>query len=128
MNKVHALKWLVDNVSAWPVKKTGIVSAPDGWLWGAFYDGSVQLYKKIPTEMYADCHIKESEWFNAEADELNAVIEESIKSNVIVGKKIKIYIAGPMTGYEYFNRPAFNVANIELSAKGNIVLNHVLID
>ncbi|HCB1653315.1 TPA: DUF4406 domain-containing protein [Citrobacter farmeri] len=35
----------------------------------------------------------------------------------------KIYIAGPMTGYKDFNRPAFKAFAIKLSLDGNIVLN-----
>ena len=35
----------------------------------------------------------------------------------------KIYIAGPMTGYEDFNRPAFKAFSLKLSLDGNVVLN-----
>ena len=38
-------------------------------------------------------------------------------------KKEKIYIAGPMTGYEDFNFPAFAKAKIELEKKGYIVIS-----
>lgn len=35
----------------------------------------------------------------------------------------KIYIAGPMTGLQDFNRPAFKAAALDLSLQGNAVLN-----
>lgn len=36
---------------------------------------------------------------------------------------MKIYIAGPMTGYQNYNRHAFNAKAEEFSAQGHIVLN-----
>ena len=36
---------------------------------------------------------------------------------------MKIYIAGPMSGIEIFNRPAFHFAARRLSAEGHTVLN-----
>jgi hypothetical protein len=36
---------------------------------------------------------------------------------------MKIYVAGPMTGYENCNREAFNDKCVELSAQGHSVLN-----
>lgn len=35
----------------------------------------------------------------------------------------RIYIAGPMTGYKDFNRPAFNELAASLCAEGHVVLN-----
>lgn len=39
----------------------------------------------------------------------------------------KIYIAGPMTGYEGFNRKAFSDAEIDLNHRGYIVLNPAML-
>lgn len=36
---------------------------------------------------------------------------------------MKVYIAGPMTGYENFNRDAFNKEAARLVARGHVVLN-----
>jgi hypothetical protein len=36
---------------------------------------------------------------------------------------MKIYIAGPMTGYEDFNKPAFDYIESVLKAEGHAVLN-----
>jgi hypothetical protein len=36
---------------------------------------------------------------------------------------MKIYIAGPMTGFHEFNRPAFHEAAAVLKSDGHIVLN-----
>lgn len=36
---------------------------------------------------------------------------------------MKIYIAGPMTGHENFNRDAFNNAAASLTNRGHVVLN-----
>lgn len=36
---------------------------------------------------------------------------------------MKIYIAGPMTGYKDFNRPAFKAFALKLSLDGHVVLN-----
>jgi hypothetical protein len=38
---------------------------------------------------------------------------------------MKLYIAGPMTGYEFFNYPAFRAAEAELVTLGFDVLNPV---
>lgn len=38
---------------------------------------------------------------------------------------MKLYIAGPMTGYELFNYPAFRAAETELRAAGYDALNPV---
>ncbi|MBF5597332.1 DUF4406 domain-containing protein [Escherichia coli] len=37
--------------------------------------------------------------------------------------RVRVYIAGPMTGYEDFNRPAFHAAGLALSQEGRTVLN-----
>ncbi|EEZ5178118.1 DUF4406 domain-containing protein [Escherichia coli] len=37
--------------------------------------------------------------------------------------RVRVYIAGPMTGYEDFNRPAFHAAGKALSQEGHTVLN-----
>ena len=39
----------------------------------------------------------------------------------------KVYIAGPMTGLPFYNRPAFNRAEKELEEKGHVVLNPALL-
>ncbi|MFN1150221.1 DUF4406 domain-containing protein [Serratia liquefaciens] len=36
---------------------------------------------------------------------------------------MKIYIAGPMSGIEKFNRPAFHFEALRLSAEGHTILN-----
>ncbi|EMZ83005.1 DUF4406 domain-containing protein [Escherichia coli] len=36
---------------------------------------------------------------------------------------MKVYVAGPMTGYENFNREAFHKAEEELKREGHTVLN-----
>ncbi|EHM0456318.1 DUF4406 domain-containing protein [Escherichia coli] len=41
----------------------------------------------------------------------------------MVKRILKIYIAGPMTGYPDYNRAAFNAKASELMAEGHIVLN-----
>ncbi|MDP4455455.1 DUF4406 domain-containing protein, partial [Escherichia coli] len=40
---------------------------------------------------------------------------------------MKIYIAGPMTGYPDYNRAAFNAKASELMAEGHIVLNPAML-
>ena len=40
---------------------------------------------------------------------------------------MKIYIAGPMTGYKDFNRPAFNAFALKLSLDGYVVLNPAIL-
>ena len=37
--------------------------------------------------------------------------------------RVRVYIAGPMTGYENFNREAFHKAEEELKREGHTVLN-----
>ncbi|ENM6975340.1 DUF4406 domain-containing protein, partial [Escherichia coli] len=37
--------------------------------------------------------------------------------------RVRIYIAGPMTGYENFNREAFHKAEEALKREGHTVLN-----
>ncbi|WP_149528154.1 DUF4406 domain-containing protein, partial [Escherichia coli] len=41
----------------------------------------------------------------------------------MVKRVLKIYIAGPMTGYPDYNRAAFNAKASALMAEGHIVLN-----
>lgn len=41
----------------------------------------------------------------------------------MVKRVLKIYIAGPMTGYPDYNRAAFNAKASELMAEGHVVLN-----
>lgn len=41
----------------------------------------------------------------------------------MVKRVLKIYIAGPMTGYPDYNRAAFNAKASELMSEGHIVLN-----
>ncbi|WP_163380415.1 DUF4406 domain-containing protein [Enterobacter hormaechei] len=36
---------------------------------------------------------------------------------------MKVYIAGPMSGYDQFNRPAFHAAERNLRENENVVLN-----
>ncbi|EME0310855.1 DUF4406 domain-containing protein [Enterobacter hormaechei] len=36
---------------------------------------------------------------------------------------MKIYIAGPMTGYENYNRPMFNAVAQQMLSGGHVVLN-----
>ena len=36
---------------------------------------------------------------------------------------MKIYIAGPMTGYDDFNRPMFNAVAQQMSSGGHVALN-----
>ncbi len=38
-----------------------------------------------------------------------------------------IYIAGPMTGYANFNKPAFNEAAKQLEKKGDVILNPAIL-
>ncbi|MGL5280669.1 MAG: DUF4406 domain-containing protein [Plesiomonas shigelloides] len=40
---------------------------------------------------------------------------------------MKIYIAGPMTGYENFNREEFNSAAKRISDAGNVALNPAIL-
>lgn len=112
MNKVDALNWLFENVTKWPVKDKGVVSSPDGWLWGQFCDGQIKLYKAEPTHLYAECHIEQREWLTP------------LMAN---NKPKKFYIAGPMTGLPNCNREAFFIAAELLKAKGHIVLNPAIL-
>lgn len=43
-------------------------------------------------------------------------------------KVLKLYLAGPMTGYENFNRPAFKAAAALLRSSGYIVCNPAELD
>lgn len=113
MNKLQALNWLIENVTRWPAQKGGIASSPKGWAWGQFYKGDIQLFKLEPTIMYADCHISQQEWLDGEV---------VAKSN-----PKKIYIAGPMTGYENFNREAFNSRAEQIAATGDIAINPAIL-
>ncbi|EFC1820666.1 TPA: DUF4406 domain-containing protein [Escherichia coli] len=45
----------------------------------------------------------------------------------MVKRVLKIYIAGPMTGYPDYNRAAFNAKASELMAEGHIVLNPAML-
>lgn len=40
---------------------------------------------------------------------------------------MKIYIAGAMTGYDDFNKPAFNIAAQEMSSLGHVALNPAIL-
>lgn len=41
--------------------------------------------------------------------------------------RVRVYIAGPMTGYENFNREAFHKAEEELKREGHTVLNPAML-
>ena len=46
-----------------------------------------------------------------------------MKDNAVITDALRIMIAGPMTGYEDFNRPLFNQVADELRERGFIVYN-----
>lgn len=56
MKRKEAIDWLVSNVSAWPKKYRGMVSAPIGWVWFNFGDGQMSLINKW------DKPIHKSDW------------------------------------------------------------------
>lgn len=151
MNKLQAMNWLIEKVTRWPLSNGGVKSTPEGWAWGQFYKGDIQLYKLEPTVIYADCHIEQQEWLDgaspAKIDRtIDQMVEQvtkgiplkdSIQSMVdclnralppqVKAHPKKIYIAGPMTGHEDFNRPAFNDADSVLSGCGNVILNPAIL-
>ena len=53
--------------------------------------------------------------------------EVKTKTVTIKNKPQKIYIAGPMTGYENFNRDAFNTRAEQIAATGDIALNPAIL-
>lgn len=51
------------------------------------------------------------------------VLRHDFGEILMVKRVLKIYIAGPMTGYPDYNRAAFNAKASELMSEGHIVLN-----
>ncbi|MFX2607044.1 DUF4406 domain-containing protein [Enterobacter mori] len=50
-----------------------------------------------------------------------------MKDNTVIADALRIMIAGPMTGYEDFNRPLFNQVADELRERGFIVYNPAIL-
>lgn len=82
MNKIEALKWLVENAKHWPTATGGIASFPVGWSWGESPCGRLWLFRDIPTVGYNDCFIKRDEWL----DGINEKTDKSVNSIVIQGR------------------------------------------
>ena len=117
MIKIEAMKWLIENVTKWPLYEHGITSAPNGWRWCKTMLG-MELVKNEPTTLYADMHIQQQEWLNGEDEPRSINIEFTARCN---RKKPVYYIAGPMTGYDNFNRSSFNTAAKTLSMNGHVL-------
>lgn len=118
MKKQNALDYLVRNLEEWP---TASKYAPiiNGYRWvKESPSGIAFLFDDTATygEM-EDLKITKNEWLNAQFKKMIATPPLN---------KQKIYIAGGMTGYENFNRKAFNDAELKLSLN-YIVLNPAIL-
>lgn len=117
MKKQNALDYLVRNLEQWP---TQFKYAPivNGYRWVVSGDGNLFLFDSIATE--GDLKITRKDWLNA-----------SLKNNIDTlppKTKQKIYIAGPMTGYEGFNRGSFITAVMKLSTDYTVLSPAILPD
>lgn len=138
MKKQKALEFLVKNLGRWPIKKK---YAPfiDGYRWVKDTDGELFLFDNTGTE--GDLKITRKEWLLAElnhcVDTLSpgATMQKG-RTNIAPSRlasiqeipKVmqKVYIAGGMTGYDNFNRKAFNDTALKLSME-YIVLNPAIL-
>lgn len=133
MIKIDAMKWLIGNVTKWPNYEHGITSAPNEWRWCRTMLG-MELIKNEPTVLYADMHIQQQEWLDGADVEIVAPAKPTnIKYNAepigFGAKKLPVYyIAGPMTGYDNYNRPAFHNAAKTLSMNGHVLNPAILPD
>ena len=156
MKKQKTLDWLVRNLESWP-KRRLLAPSVCGYRWCGYRDGlylfddfgiggieSLTIYKCEWEQRVQD---NKKEW-NQKIDlSFNEAVKPAVKAYEDFNKqtkkdltslvntktvdaslnKQKAYIAGPMTGYDNFNREGFNDAANYLSMKGYIVLSPAIL-
>jgi hypothetical protein len=116
MKKQNTLDWLVRNLESWPNTRTFAPNV-NGFRW-FMTNGSLFLFDDDHMGNIEDLTIYKAEW------------EQALEINKNTSSKTdnkKVYIAGPMTGYDNFNRSEFNNAANYLSMHGYVVLNPAIL-
>ena len=120
MKKQKTLDFLVKNLDSWPTRLGG-AALVSGYTWTKGVGGIILFDNDaIKCESMGQMIIDNKEWLQAQLD--NAT-EELLNEK----PEQKIYIAGPMQGYENFNRPAFNDAVTVLLMQGYIALSPAIL-
>ena len=130
MKKQKTLEFLVNNLEQWPTRLGG-APVVDGYTWTKGVGGIILFDNDaMQCESMEQMVIEKKEWLlkkkNAKntSDLYNALVEAF---NIPDKPKQKIYIAGPMSGYDSFNHSAFSDASHSLSVMGYIVLSPAIL-
>lgn len=151
MKKQKTLEWLVKNLDVWP-KTQKLAPNIDGYKWRKnMLDNNMFLLDSTNhVGILEELTICQSEWHFAYLDDVrnklnnDSMVELTVSINDDntldykplgevkvhhtevkrnIAKQRKTYIAGPMTGYDNFNRDAFNDAAHLIIFNGNVALN-----
>lgn len=130
MKKQKTLEFLVNNLEQWPTRLGG-APVVEGYTWTKGVGGIILFDNDaMQCESMEQMVIEKKEWLLKKKNTENAsVLYNALVEafNIPDKPKQKIYVCGPMTGYDNFNRPAFNDAASWLSMSGYIVLSPAIL-
>ena len=123
IGKKETLERIISIMDVWP-KNYQKAPTIHGWEWRKIDDELMLVQIGVVST------IAKSEWVKPDGDDTTRKASNSIAffNSLKTAKPAKkIYIAGPMTGYDNFNRDEFNSAAEKLTSKGHVALNPAIL-